>query len=73
VLRGIGMVYLLPLALLLAGAACGSAMAGDAAQRDGHAAAGAALGLVGGFLLLRWLDSRQSRRLPRIVRLWRDD
>ncbi len=72
VLRGIAMVYLLPLALLLAGAACGSAMAGDEAQRDGHAAAGAALGLVGGFLLSRWLDSRQSRRLPRIVRLWHD-
>lgn len=72
-LRGIGLAYLLPLALLVAGAAFGSAMAGEDAQRDGYAAAGAALGLIVGFLLSRWLDSRQSHRLPRIVRQWRDD
>jgi hypothetical protein len=48
-------------------------MAAEAAQRDGYAAAGGALGLVAGFLLSRWLDSRQSRRLPCIVRQWRDD
>lgn len=73
VLRGIGLVYLFPLALLLAGAAFGSAMAGNEVQRDGYAAAGGALGLVGGFLLSRWLDARQSRRLPRIVSQWRGD
>jgi sigma-E factor negative regulatory protein RseC len=73
VLRGIGLVSLLPLALLLAGAALGGAMAAEAAQLDGYAAAGGALGLVGGFLLSRWLDSRQSRRLPRIERQWRED
>ena len=73
VLRGIGLVYLLPLALLVAGAAFGSALAGEESQRDGYAAAGGALGLIAGFLLSRWLDSRQSRRLPRIVRQWRED
>jgi sigma-E factor negative regulatory protein RseC len=72
-LRGIGLVYLLPLALLVAGAALGNAMAIQDAQRDGYAAAGAAAGLVGGFLLSRWLDSRQSRRMPSIVRQWRED
>ena len=72
VLRGIGLVYLLPLALLAAGALSGNAMAEQEGQRDGYAAAGAALGLVAGFLLSRWLDSRQSRRLPRIVGLWHE-
>lgn len=74
VLRGIGLVYLLPLALLVAGAALGSAMAvQDDVQRDGYAAMGAAAGLVSGFFLSRWLDSMQSRRLPCIVRRWRED
>lgn len=70
VLRGIGLVYLLPLVLLVAGAALGNALAIQDVQRDGYAATGAALGLLAGFLLSRWLDARQSRqqRLPRIVR-----
>lgn len=73
VLRGIGLVYLLPLLLLVAGAAFGNAVAEQNWQRDAYAAAGAFLGLLGGFLLSRWLDSRQSRQLPRIVRQWRED
>lgn len=73
VMRGIGLVYLLPLASLVAGAALGNAMAAQDALRDGYAAAGAAFGLAGGFLLSRWLDARQSRQLPRIVRQWRED
>lgn len=73
VLKGIGLVYLLPLALLVVGAALGNAMAVSDGQRDGYAAAGAAAGLAGGFLLSRWLDARQSRRLPRIVRRWSED
>lgn len=73
VLRGIGLVYLLPLALLVVGAALGSSVADQDTQRDAYAAAGAAFGLVGGFLLSRWLDSRQSCRLPRVVRQWRED
>lgn len=73
VLRGIGLVYLLPLALLGGGAALGNSMAVQDGLRDGYAAAGAACGLVVGFLLSRWLDSKQARRLPRIVRQWRGD
>ena len=73
VLRGIGLVYLLPLVLLAVGVSLGNVMAEQEGQRDGYAAAGAALGLLGGFLLARWLASRQSRRLPRIVRQWRGD
>jgi sigma-E factor negative regulatory protein RseC len=72
-LRGIGLVYLLPLALLVAGAALGNAVAVTDGQRDGYAAAGAAFGLAVGFLLSRWLDSRQARQLPRIARQWRED
>ncbi|HEX5362979.1 MAG TPA: SoxR reducing system RseC family protein [Gallionella sp.] len=72
VLRGIGLVYLLPLSLLVAGAACGNAIATLDEQRDGYAAAGAALGLVLGFIVSRWLDKRQSRQLPRIVRQERE-
>ncbi|HZW24172.1 MAG TPA: SoxR reducing system RseC family protein [Gallionella sp.] len=73
VLRGIGLVYLLPLALLVGGAALGNAVAATDGLRDGYAAAGGASGLIAGFLLSRWLDSMQSGRLPCIVRQWRDD
>ncbi len=68
VLRGIGLVYLLPLVLLVAGATLGNTVATQDVQRDGYAAIGAALGLVGGFFLSRRLDARKSRQLPRIVR-----
>lgn len=72
VLRGIGLVYLLPLALLVAGAMLGSLCAAQAGQRDGYAAAGAAIGLVGGFALSRWIASRQTRQqnMPSIARRW---
>lgn len=73
VLRGIGLVYLVPLLLLVAGAALGNAVAATDVQRDGYAAAGGAFGLIAGFFLSHWLDSMQSGRLPRIVRQWRDD
>jgi len=75
VLRGIGLVYLLPLALLVAGAMLGSLSAAQAVQRDGFAAAGAVIGLIGGFVLSRWIASRQNRQQnrPYIARLWRED
>ena len=74
VLRGIGIVYLLPLALLVMGAMLGSLSAAQAEQRDGFAAAGALIGLIGGFVLSRWLASRQNRQQnqPYISRLWRE-
>lgn len=70
VLRGIGLVYLLPLALLAVGAMLGSISAVQVEQRDVHAAAGAVLGLIGGFALSRWIAARQTsqQNLPCIAR-----
>lgn len=62
VLHGIGLVYLLPLALLLLGAVLGSAWAEQPGQRDGYAGMGAALGLLLGFVAAKWFSSRQSLR-----------
>ncbi|TAN71189.1 MAG: Fis family transcriptional regulator [Gallionella sp.] len=75
VLRGIGLVYLLPLALLAAGAMLGSVCAAQVEQRDFYAAAGAGLGLVGGFVLSRWIVSGQAHQqnLPFIARQWRGE
>lgn len=75
VLRGIGLVYLLPLALLMAGAMLGSLNAVQDGQRDGFAAAGALIGLIGGYVLSRWIASRQTRQQnqPFISRLWHED
>jgi sigma-E factor negative regulatory protein RseC len=71
VLRGIGVVYLLPLLLLLGGAMIGNLWAAQAGQTDAYAASGALLGLVAGFVLARSISSRQvrSRFQPYIARL----
>lgn len=61
VLRGIGLAYLLPLLLLLAGAALGSLSAGAPEQQDGYALMGALLGLVIGFVLSKQISLRQSK------------
>jgi sigma-E factor negative regulatory protein RseC len=61
VLRGIGLAYLLPLLLLLAGAALGSLSAGTSEQQDGYALMGALLGLVIGFVLSKQISLRQSK------------
>jgi sigma-E factor negative regulatory protein RseC len=58
-LRSSMLVYVLPLALILAGGILGSHWSNDAASRDGFAAIGSLLGLVGGFLLAKWLAKRQ--------------
>lgn len=73
VLRGIGLVYLLPLVLMVAGVVAGSIAADRIELRDGYAAAGAAIGLAGGFALSKWISSRKSQRqnLPFIARLYR--
>lgn len=70
VLRGIGLVYLLPLLLLAAGAMLGSLLAAQAEQRDIYAAVGALSGLVAGFVFAKWVSARQPRRqnLPYIAR-----
>ena len=69
VLRGIGLVYLLPLVLLFAGAAS----AGQLGLGDAYAAVGALSGLVIGFALARWLSIRGSRPQPYIARLVREE
>jgi sigma-E factor negative regulatory protein RseC len=74
VLRGIGLVYLLPLMLLLMGAMLGNIWAGQSGQRDFYAAVGAVLGLVAGYMFAKWISSRQARGRfqPYVARQWQD-
>lgn len=58
-LRSALLMYILPLALLLCGGALAGQIAKDAAGADGYAAGGGLLGLSLGFILARWLASRQ--------------
>ncbi len=67
-LRSAAIIYLLPLALLLAGGMLGSHWANDAASRDGYAAIGALLGLVAGFVLIRLSPFALSGAQPAILR-----
>lgn len=60
VMRGIGLVYLMPLALLVMGATLGSIWAVQPGQRDGYAALGALFGLAAGFVIARWISLRQA-------------
>jgi sigma-E factor negative regulatory protein RseC len=71
VLRGISLVYLLPLVMLFAGATLAGGWSADAAQRDAYAATGALTGLVVGFLLTRWFSGR-VRQQPFIARRVQD-
>lgn len=73
-LRGIGLAYLLPLLLLLAGAAFGSALASDSSLQDRYAVVGALLGLVVGIFLVRSITARRSQEeyfQPRLTGLYR--
>lgn len=60
ILRGICLAYMLPLLLMLAGAMSGAIVAAQPEQNDGYAAAGALLGLCIGFVLAKWISSRQA-------------
>lgn len=71
VLRGISMVYLLPLVLMFAGASLAGGWV-EGAQRDGYAAAGALSGLVVGFVIAKWLSRREARQQPYIARLFQE-
>jgi len=75
VLRGIGVVYLLPLLLLITGAMLGNAWVEQSGQRDGYAAAGAIIGLAAGFVIAKVISLRQNRNhsLPYIARQWREE
>jgi sigma-E factor negative regulatory protein RseC len=59
VLRGIALVYLLPLLLLVTGALLGSVLAGRSAG-DGYAVAGAFSGLAVGFIAAKWISSQSG-------------
>lgn len=74
VMRGIGLIYLLPMSLLIIGAMLGSVWAALPEQRDGYAALGALLGLMTGFAFARWVALRQTGNhfQPRITRLCRN-
>ena len=65
VLRGAGLVYLLPLVFLFAGAAL-------AGKSDADAAIGALSGLLIGFALAKWLSVRSRRQQPYIARMARE-
>ena len=75
VLRGISVVYLLPLLLLVMGAMLGNTWVEQPGQRDGYAAVGAMLGLAAGFVIAKWISSRQNRGYsrPYIARQWREE
>lgn len=59
-LRSSVLMYVMPLALLLSGGMLGAHWASDAVSRDAYAALGALVGLVGGFVLAKWLAKRQQ-------------
>jgi sigma-E factor negative regulatory protein RseC len=58
-LRSSMLMYVVPLSLLLSGGMVGAHWAIDAASRDGYAALGSLFGLIGGFVLAKWLANRQ--------------
>ncbi len=74
VLRGISLVYVLPLLLMVMGAILGGGWVEQPQQRDGCAALGALFGLAAGFVIVRWISLRHatSRLQPFIARPWRD-
>lgn len=58
-LRSSIIMYVMPLSLLLSGGMLGAHWASDTVSRDIYAAIGSLLGLVGGFVLARWISKRQ--------------
>lgn len=56
--KGTLMLYLLPLLLMFIGALLGSAMASAVELRDGYAVAGAAAGLVAGYVWLKVFSAK---------------
>ena len=58
--KGTLLLYLFPLLLLFVGAVAGSALAVTADVKDGYSVAGAFIGLVAGFLGLKFLSSKMG-------------
>jgi len=68
ILRGIGLVYLMPLLMLATGAMLGSYWAELPGLRDGYAAAGAMIGLIAGFAIAKWISSfRDENRSGAVI------
>jgi sigma-E factor negative regulatory protein RseC len=76
VMRGIGLVYLLPLVFLVTGAMLTSVWVQQPGQSDSYAAVGALFGLVLGFVVAKWISLRKvwsdfkpfiSRQLGEVV------
>lgn len=72
VMRGIALIYVLPLLLMVICGGLASLLSPAFEQNDGYAAAGGVSGLVLGFLLARWLATHQARQQnkPFIARRW---
>ena len=66
VMRGISLIYMMPLALLLSGATLGNVLS-PPGQSDSYAAAGALLGLVVGFALVKRTSMHKSESLYRPI------
>jgi sigma-E factor negative regulatory protein RseC len=75
ILRGIGLVYLLPLLLLVIGVLLGGAWVGlSPEQHDGYAVTGALLGLAGGFIAVKCVSRQSENRVqPYIARSWHEE
>lgn len=72
VLRGIALLYVLPLILMVLGGGLLGLLSQQAGQRDAYVAVGGVSGLLLGFILARWLSASQSRLQNRlcITRYW---
>lgn len=72
VLRGIALVYVLPLVLMVLCGGVAGMLSHTAEQSDLYATAGGVAGLLLGFLSAKWIASRQARRHSRafIARRW---
>jgi len=75
ILRGIGLVYLMPLVLLVIGGMMGGSWSQQTEQSDSYAAVGALCGLAAGFALAKWNTLRQadSQFQPYIARQFQGD
>lgn len=72
VMRGIGLVYLVPLVLLVLGAGLGSLWNAQPEQADMDVALGGFVGLSLGFIAVKWLAAKANRQRnrPYILRRW---
>jgi len=75
IFHGVGVIYLLPLLLLVIGATLGNQWALQAELRDLYASIGALSGLAAGFLFAKLFLVRRARIhfQPYITRLWSEE